>query len=74
MTVKTNTKGAKRKQLANDIGTWLGSEVSYCGAPSFAYQIGSVLIDKDGTIEFPTLWSKLRLSDIKFQSSVFTFD
>lgn len=55
MTVKTNTKGAKRKQLANDIGTWLGSEVSYCGAPSFAYQIGSVLIDKDGTIEFPTL-------------------
>ena len=55
MTVKTKTTGAKRKQLANDIGAWLGSEVSYCGAPTFAYQVGSVLIDKNGTLEFPTL-------------------
>ena len=59
MTVKTNAKGAKRKQLANDIGNWLGCEVSYCGAPSFAYQVGSVLIDKDGTLEFPTLTDSL---------------
>ena len=50
MTVKTNAKGAKRKQLANDIGNWLGSEVSYCGAPTFAYEIARFTVDKNGSL------------------------
>ena len=53
MTVKTNATGAKRKELVNDIANWLGVEPSYCGAPTFAYKVGTITISKDGTMEFP---------------------
>ena len=50
MTIKFNVPGNKRKELAKCIGTWLGYEVSYASAPSFAYQIGSAAIDRDGKL------------------------
>ena len=53
MTVKTNAISAKRKELANDIAEWLGTPFTYSGAPTFAYKIGDITIDKNGTIEFP---------------------
>lgn len=54
MTVKTNATGAKRKELVNDISEWLSVAPTYCGAPTFAYKIGGITIDKNGTIDLPT--------------------
>ena len=54
MTVKTNATGAKRKELVNDIAEWLAVAPMYCGAPTFAYKIGGITIDKNGTIDLPT--------------------
>lgn len=53
MTVKTNAQGTKRKELINDIAEWLAVAPTYCGAPSFAYKIGGITIDKNGTIDLP---------------------
>lgn len=54
MTVKTNAQGAKRKELVHDIAEWLGVVPIYKGAPTFAYKVGGITIDKDGTIDLPT--------------------
>ena len=50
MNIKFNVPGQKRKELAKNIGTWLGSEVKYCGAPSFAYSIDQFTIDREGSL------------------------
>ena len=50
MTIKFNVPGRKRKELAKCIGIWLGCEVSYAGAPSFAYQVGNCTIDRNGSL------------------------
>lgn len=55
MTLTFNVPGSQRKELAKAIGSLTGKEVKYCGAPSFAYQIGRYLLAKDGTLT----WSDL---------------
>lgn len=55
MTLTFNVPGSQRKELAKAIGSLTGKEVKYCGAPSFAYQIGRYLLAKDGTLS----WSDL---------------
>lgn len=55
MTLTFNVPGSQRKELAKAIGSLTGKEVKYCGAPSFAYQIGRYLLAKDGTLS----WSNL---------------
>ena len=52
MNIKFNVPGQKRKELAKDIGTWLGSEVKYCGAPTFAYTVDYFTVDREGTLSF----------------------
>jgi hypothetical protein len=52
MTVRTNTTGAKRKELVKAIADWMGEAPAYKGAPSFAYQVGFVSISKDGELTF----------------------
>lgn len=52
MTCKFNVPGKKRKELALTIATWLGCEVSYKGAPTFAYEVDYFTINKDGTLSF----------------------
>lgn len=52
MNIKFNVPGQKRKELAKDIGTWLGSEVKYCGAPTFAYNVDYFTIDREGRLSF----------------------
>jgi len=52
MTVKYNVPGAKRKELVLTIAKWLGSEVKYLGAPSFAYEVDYFHIDKNGALSF----------------------
>lgn len=44
------TQGKERKNLALTIAKWLGCEVEYKGAPTFAYKIDSLILDKDSTL------------------------
>lgn len=50
MELNYNVTGADRKKLVNAIGTILSRPPVYKGAPSFAYEVGSVTIDKNGTV------------------------
>lgn len=52
MNIKFIVPGQKRKELAKNIGTWLGSEVKYCGAPTFAYNVDYFTIDREGSLSF----------------------
>jgi len=52
MTVKTNAQGKSRKQLVLTIAKWTGDQVKYAGAPSFAYEVGGITIDKEAGIDF----------------------
>lgn len=51
MTIHYNVPGKKRKELAQTLATWLGEQVEYLGAPSFAYKVGYFTIDKDGNLK-----------------------
>lgn len=46
-----NKHGAARKELADVISQITGEGVKYLFLPTKAYQIGSVLVGKDGTVE-----------------------
>lgn len=52
MTVKYNVPGSKRKELAQTIANWIGCEVKYKGAPTFAYEVDYFTIDKNGALSF----------------------
>ena len=47
-----NVPGAKRKELVKTIALWLGEEIHYRGAPTFAYEVGGYTVDRDGSL-FP---------------------
>ena len=49
MTVTTNT--ADRKALAKAIAEELGTTAKYMGPPTFGYQVGDYIVDRDGNIE-----------------------
>ena len=51
MTIVTNT--ASRKELAKAIGKELGIEAKYMGVPSYNYQIGQYILDKEGVLHGP---------------------
>ena len=50
MTITINALGAERKRLVKTIAEWLGEDVHYCGAPTFAYEIGRFTVEKDGSL------------------------
>ena len=52
MTIKYNVPGNKRKELVKTIATWLGAEIKYCGAPTFAYEVDYFTIDRNGGLSF----------------------
>ena len=52
MTITINAQGAERKRLVKTIAEWLGEEVNYCGAPTFAYEIGRFTVEKSGSLTF----------------------
>lgn len=52
--------GLERKQVANTIAQVLGTEVSYAGTPSFNYQVGRWLIDRDNLITSDEILSNKR--------------
>lgn len=53
MEVRYKLKGAERKKLVQAVSELMETPANYKGAPSFAYDIGGLLIDKDGTISGP---------------------
>ena len=55
MTITINAQGAERKRLVNTIAEWLGEDVHYCGAPTFAYEIGRFTVEKSGSLTFSDL-------------------
>lgn len=50
MKINYNTTGPKRKELVQLIARFTGNEIKYCGAPTFAYEIGGYSVDKNGTV------------------------
>ena len=52
MTIKINATGNERKRLVNTISAWLGVPATYCGAPTFNYQVDYFTIDKSGSLHF----------------------
>ena len=55
MTITINAQGAERKRLVKTIAEWLGEDVHYCGAPTFAYEIGRFTVEKNGSLTFSDL-------------------
>ena len=51
MTFKTNAQGKERKRLALVIAKWTGSQVKYAGAPTFNYEIGGIVIDRNAEVD-----------------------
>lgn len=51
MILKYNATGPKRKELAGLISRFTGSECRYLGAPSFSYEVGRFVIDRNGNVE-----------------------
>lgn len=50
MKINYNIQGPKRKELVKLIADFTGYEAKYCGAPTFAYEVGGYGVDKDGTV------------------------
>ena len=48
MRINYNVTGADRKALVRAMVELLGEPPVYQGAPSFAYAVGSYIVDKDG--------------------------
>lgn len=53
MRINYNVTGADRKALVRAIVELLAEPPVYQGAPSFAYAVGSYIVDKDGVVSFP---------------------
>ena len=52
MTITVNAVGTERKRLVNTISNWMGTPATYCGAPTFNYEVDYLTIDKNGSISF----------------------
>jgi len=43
-------KGQKRKELVQAIAELLGKKATYKGVPTFAYEIGDIVVDREGSV------------------------
>ena len=46
-------ENGKRRPLANALGGAMGVEARYLGAPTFCFEIGRCLLDRDGVLDIP---------------------
>ncbi len=53
MKIKFVLENGKRRPLANALGDAMNAEVRYLGAPTFCFDVGGCLLDKDGMLEIP---------------------
>ena len=52
MKIHYNITKEQRKKMVEIVGRTLGTTASYCGAPTFAYKVGTFEITRDGSICF----------------------
>lgn len=64
MRINYNVKGIERKDLVKAVSEVLICKAKYLGAPSFSYEVGGCMIDKNGTIETP------KVSDFAIKSFI----
>ena len=50
MMIQFEVPGKERKRLAQALSAWLGYDAKYCGAPTFAYEIGPYTLDRSGVL------------------------
>lgn len=63
MQINYNRTGPQRKALVAAISAITGQAASYKGAPTFAYEIGGITVDKAGTVSSPDTGALARLVD-----------
>jgi len=51
MKINYNVTGAQRKSLVGAISQELNAQTKYLGAPTFGYEVGGYIIDKNGVLE-----------------------
>ena len=53
MKIKFVLENGKRRPLANALGEAMNAEVRYLGAPTFCFEVGGCLLDRDGLVDIP---------------------
>lgn len=81
MKLDYNCTGADRKKLVAAIAEHLGQKAKYLGAPSFAYQVDCITIDKNGVLQLNDMadpgWVEAiekKLADSGFECVSFSYD
>ena len=81
MKLDYNCTGADRKKLVAAIAEHLGQKAKYLGAPSFAYQVDCITIDKNGVLQMNDMadpgWVEgieKKLADSGFECVSFSYD
>lgn len=57
-------KGASRKELSQAMSEVLNTKAVYNGVPSCAYEIGGLLLDREGSIILPHTMTEKEISDL----------
>ena len=52
MELNFHVNGTERKRLVQTISDWLGVPATYCGAPTFNYEVDYFTIDRNGSLSF----------------------
>lgn len=55
MEIRFNVTGTRRKELVNAITEVTDTPANYKGAPTFAYEIGDIIVNKEGTLSFDSM-------------------
>ena len=81
MKLDYNCSGADRKKLVAAIAEHLGQKAKYLGAPSFAYQVDCITVDKNGVLHMNDMadpdWVESiekKLADSGFECVSFSYD
>lgn len=61
MIIRYNQRGTARKEFVKTICVIVGVESKYLGAPTMAYQIGDIIVTKNGDIEIPDGFNSSKL-------------
>ncbi len=57
-------KGASRRELSQAISEVLNTKAVYKGVPSCAYEIGGILLDREGAVILPNTMTAKEISDL----------
>lgn len=55
MEIRFNVTGTRRKELVNAITEVTDTPANYKGAPTFVYEIGDIIVNKEGTLSFDSM-------------------